>query len=78
MKKKTVLQERIEHLEERKSALANTDGERFIFDFCIESLKRKLEKEREQIEEAYNCGNLDNDGFNPDKLGEQYYKETFG
>ena len=37
-----------------------------------------LETERQNIEEAYNCGNLDNDGFSPDKLGEQYYKETYG
>ena len=37
-----------------------------------------LETERGNLEEAYNCGNLDNDGFSPDKLGEQYYKETYG
>lgn len=31
-----------EHLERRKKSLASTDGERFIFDFCIKSLKRNV------------------------------------
>ena len=44
----------------------------------IDQATELLENEREQIEEAYNCGNLDNDGFTPDKLGEQYFKETYG
>lgn len=43
----------------------------------IDQATELLETEREQTEVAYNCGNLDNDGFSPDKLGEQYFKDTY-
>ena len=36
--------EHVKHLENRKTALAATDGERFVFDFCIASFKRKFLK----------------------------------
>jgi len=51
---KTALQELIERLEERKIPLSTSDGEKFVFDYCIAKVTELLEKEREAAEKAFN------------------------
>jgi hypothetical protein len=80
---KTVLEELIEEIDwhyhaaekeylESKSRLSYTVFR--TYDFCLKMATALLEKEKEQIMDAYyydpNCGEIKDDG-------EQYYNETF-
>ena len=71
---KTAMQLLIEDVKRMEQGLDVEELSAYVYKKATEL----LETAREQIEEAYNCGNLDNDGFSPDKLGEQYFKETYG
>jgi hypothetical protein len=75
--KKTALTQLIEKLTERKSDLANSDGEKFCFDYAIESAKKLLEVERQDIEVAYNNGNQEAPISGWGKTGEEHFNETF-
>jgi hypothetical protein len=75
--KKTALTQLIEKLTERKSALANTNGEKFCFDYAIESAKKLLEVECQDIEVAYNLGSQESSLMGKEKTGDEYFNETF-
>jgi hypothetical protein len=77
--KKTAMQLLIDEINGMKSLLNNQESRvAECMSVIADRATELLEKEQKHIEEAYNCGNLDNDGFSPDKLGEQYFKETYG
>ncbi len=81
---KTALQEHIEWLEDTLSlAMEHAPILENCLKLCISDAKHRLEKEKHQIENAYNEG--DNNGADriyyhsdrDDKSAEQYYNETF-
>jgi hypothetical protein len=76
--KKTAMQLLIDKYE-KEAKKSKSPAVQYLLEMVLNDIKemKLLENNREQIEEAYNCGNLDNDGFSPDKLGEQYYKDTY-
>ena len=76
--KKTAMQLLIDKYE-KEAKKTKSPTVQCLLEMVLNDIKemKLLEKERGNLEEAYNCGNLDNDGFSPDKLGEQYYKETY-
>jgi hypothetical protein len=73
MAKKTALQELIEEFQTIKKTKCKTIQEMAFFDGVLAIIECKyIDKERDQIIEAYNDASLDGD-----KIGRVYYYQTF-
>jgi len=78
-KKLTAMQELIQLFETFKG-MCQTDGEKFIIKYAINSAKSKLEKEKQQIIDARIDGvskSLSIPKTFAEKKSEQYYEQTF-
>jgi hypothetical protein len=75
--KKTAMQLLIEQLEEQKKTIPIEAYQKGL-EYAIQAAKLKIEKEREQIEEAYVSGDLDYDKVAmPKTRAKEYYKDTY-
>lgn len=74
--KKTPLAKLIEKLGERKNALLSTDGEKFMFDYCIATSTKLLQEERQNLIEAYETVQCREDGTLLED-GDEYFKNTY-
>jgi len=70
-KKLTAMQELIQLFETFKG-MCQTDGEKFIIKYAINSAKSKLELEKQQIIDDYN-----EDRYYEGNEAEEYYEQTF-